>query len=148
LSFLDQNPLTDTQLFLQETENVVSAMQERVTRNLSNNNSSHNSDSDDEATLSNSSPKKLMGRFKRPVCLNSRKPGGASPNPIPRREASVLSDSGYQVGGYQSDSSNEGMKEYKNIGAVKMNKSFKYVYFITTVNQTNVNDRSSWFTKF
>lgn len=100
---------------------MVSAMQERVTRNLSNNNSSHNSDSDDEATVSHS-PQKLLNRLKRPVPAN-RKPAGSSPLSLPR-EASVLSDSGYQVG-YQSDSSNDGSKEYKNIGGVKMNKAFR-----------------------
>lgn len=121
VNIAELNSVPDTQLFLQETENVVSAMQERVTRSLSNNNSTHNSDSDDEATLSYSSPKKLISN-RRP--LAGKKPVTSSPVVRVPREASVLSDSGYQIG-YHSDSSNDGMKEYKSIGTVKMNKAFK-----------------------
>lgn len=135
--FIDLNPVSDTRMLLQETENVVSAMQERVSRQMSNNNSSHNSDSDDEATFSHTSPPKLMNyKFnKRPERSNtlarhiasSNCVGGGPSGPmrdLPPREASCLSDSGYQVG-YQSDSSTDGVREYKNIGTVKMNKAFK-----------------------
>lgn len=127
---VDFNPLSDTQLLLQETETVVSAMQARVTRHLSNGSPQHNSDSDDEATVSHNSPPKLMNRFKRPTTLAARNNtvANSSPMRLPR-EASVLSDSGYQVG-YQSDSSNDGVREFgttKNIDGAKMNRAFKYV---------------------
>ncbi|XP_021963962.1 putative GPI-anchored protein pfl2 isoform X2 [Folsomia candida] len=123
----DFNPLSDTQLLLQETETVVSAMQARVTRHLSNGSPQHNSDSDDEATVSHNSPPKLMNRFKRPTTLAARNNtvANSSPMRLPR-EASVLSDSGYQVG-YQSDSSNDGVREFgttKNIDGAKMNRAF------------------------
>jgi len=106
---------SSTRHLLQDTENLVTAWQERVTRRQSN---GHISDSDDEATLSCNTPKKPLPAKQ----MEKKQARQIKTSPLPR-EASVLSDSGYALG-YQSDSSNEGVFDHTNRG-MKYNRAFK-----------------------
>lgn len=103
--------LPDSQYFLRETETLVSAIQERVSKHMKSGGSASLgggavSDSDeDEPTLSHHTPVKSQSQHSTPTNTGKRRPNSRT-SPF-HREASVLSDSGYAIG-YQSDSSNEG----------------------------------------
>lgn len=107
---IESTPESETQCLLYDTENLVSAMQKRVSRNLTGKKSDgFNS----EGTGNVSRPHtRQNGRF-------SKDKSSAS-SPL-HREGSVLSDSGYALG-YASDSSNDGYREVKN--PVKYNRAF------------------------
>lgn len=142
--------LPDSQYFLRETETLVSAIQERVSKHMksgadirSSSLGAGGSDSDDdEPTLSHHTPVKSQSQHSTPTNTGKRRPPSRS-SPF-HRESSVLSDSGYAIG-YQSDSSNEGsssatthnqqksragrasetLKSQHGIVTNKMNKAFK-----------------------
>lgn len=102
--------LPDSQYFLRETENLVTAIQERVSKHMKSGGGSASlgapgSDSEeDEPTLSHHTPVKSQTQQSTPTNYNTKRPPSRT-SPF-HRESSVLSDSGYAKG-YQSDSSND-----------------------------------------
>ncbi|CAL8110728.1 unnamed protein product [Orchesella dallaii] len=128
--------LPETQYFLRETETLVTAIQERVSKHMKSGGGSggggslpHDngggSDSEDEPTLmspshhlSSQSPTKSLSQHSTPTNTNKKRPPSRS-SPF-HREASVLSDSGYAIG-YQSDSSNDEGSRSHGIPPIKLN---------------------------
>lgn len=126
----DRPELPDSQYFLRETETLVSAIQERVSKHMKSGGSASlggaavSDDSDeDEPTLSHHTPVKSQSQHSTPTNTNNKRRPPSRTSPF-HRESSVLSDSGYAIG-YQSDSSNEGSSSRNGVVTNKMNRAFK-----------------------